>query len=303
MVQEAIEHLMENRTTLVIAHRLSTVRRADRIRGRGPRANCRTRHPRRIDDARTRIQQTAWITVHDSAGSRRQRQSRKLSSDRTAARIPFFGSAGLMTALYNMLWYPALPFALIAAGGRRAVNRRERLGTAALEDVQGAPRIWIHASSVGEVEAMRPVALGLMREYPNATDSDHDHDCGGTRGRAPAHPRRSRLLPRTPRLRLKRKIFSCGSSSAIRPHRGNRVVAELSDRIGAERRQGRDRQRPNLRAIDAALSLHPPADRRGPGFILICSWCKLRTTRAGFAILGASQRHYVGHRQHQIRSR
>ena len=72
-----------------------------------------------------------------------------------------------MTALYNMLWYPALPFALMAAGGRRAVNRRERLGTATLEDVQGAPRIWIHASSVGEVEAMRPVALGLMREYPN----------------------------------------------------------------------------------------------------------------------------------------
>src|SRR5579885_2508727 len=30
-VQEALEVLMENRTTLVIAHRLSTVRRADRI--------------------------------------------------------------------------------------------------------------------------------------------------------------------------------------------------------------------------------------------------------------------------------
>ncbi len=31
LVQEALERLMENRTTLVIAHRLSTVRRADRI--------------------------------------------------------------------------------------------------------------------------------------------------------------------------------------------------------------------------------------------------------------------------------
>jgi 3-deoxy-D-manno-octulosonic-acid transferase len=93
-----------------------------------------------------------------------------LSSDRTAARIPFPGSGGFMTALYNVLWYPALPFALIASGGRYAVNRRERLGIAALaNDTQGAPRIWIHAASVGEVEAMRPVALGLMREHPNAT--------------------------------------------------------------------------------------------------------------------------------------
>ena len=31
VVQDAIERLMENRTTLMIAHRLSTVRRADRI--------------------------------------------------------------------------------------------------------------------------------------------------------------------------------------------------------------------------------------------------------------------------------
>ena len=74
-----------------------------------------------------------------------------------------------MMALYNVLWYPALPFALIASGGRNAVDRRERLGTAALAtDSQGAPRLWIHAASVGEVEAVRPVALGLMREYPDA---------------------------------------------------------------------------------------------------------------------------------------
>jgi 3-deoxy-D-manno-octulosonic-acid transferase len=74
-----------------------------------------------------------------------------------------------MTALYNALWYPALPFALIAAGGLDAVNRRERLGTAALvANAQGSPRIWLHAASVGEVGAMRPVALGLMRDYPDA---------------------------------------------------------------------------------------------------------------------------------------
>jgi ATP-binding cassette subfamily B protein len=31
LVQEAIEHLMANRTAIVIAHRLATVRKADRI--------------------------------------------------------------------------------------------------------------------------------------------------------------------------------------------------------------------------------------------------------------------------------
>jgi 3-deoxy-D-manno-octulosonic-acid transferase len=74
-----------------------------------------------------------------------------------------------MTALYNALWYPALPLALIASGGLDGVNRRERLGTAALaSNKQGSPRIWLHAASVGEVEAVRPVALGLMRDYPDA---------------------------------------------------------------------------------------------------------------------------------------
>ncbi|HSI61486.1 MAG TPA: ABC transporter ATP-binding protein, partial [Candidatus Saccharimonadia bacterium] len=31
LVQEALDKLMENRTSLIIAHRLSTVRRADKI--------------------------------------------------------------------------------------------------------------------------------------------------------------------------------------------------------------------------------------------------------------------------------
>jgi ABC-type multidrug transport system fused ATPase/permease subunit len=31
MVQEALENLMKNRTTLVVAHRLSTIKRADEI--------------------------------------------------------------------------------------------------------------------------------------------------------------------------------------------------------------------------------------------------------------------------------
>src|ERR1700704_747695 len=73
-----------------------------------------------------------------------------------------------MTTIYNALWHPVLPFALMATGGRNAMDRRERLGTAALAtDMKSAPRLWIHAASVGEVEAVRPLAHGLMREYPN----------------------------------------------------------------------------------------------------------------------------------------
>jgi 3-deoxy-D-manno-octulosonic-acid transferase len=92
-----------------------------------------------------------------------------LNSDPTTAHLAPLASGAIMTALYNALWYPALPFALIAGGGLNAVNRRERLGSTALpSNAQGAPRIWLHASSVGEIEAVRPVALGLMRDYPEA---------------------------------------------------------------------------------------------------------------------------------------
>lgn len=74
-----------------------------------------------------------------------------------------------MAALYNALWYPALPFALIAAGGLDATNRHERLGGVTLAALgQGTPRIWLHAASVGEVEAARPIAHGLLRDYPAA---------------------------------------------------------------------------------------------------------------------------------------
>ncbi|HEY6418881.1 MAG TPA: glycosyltransferase N-terminal domain-containing protein, partial [Candidatus Binataceae bacterium] len=74
----------------------------------------------------------------------------------------------MLNRLYNALWYPALPFALIAAGGADAQNRRERLGHVAPLTQAGSPRIWMHAASVGEIEAIRPVALGLLREHPDA---------------------------------------------------------------------------------------------------------------------------------------
>jgi 3-deoxy-D-manno-octulosonic-acid transferase len=74
----------------------------------------------------------------------------------------------MLSALYNLLWYPALPFALIAAHPANMRDYRERMGHGDFPDVEGAPRIWIHAASVGEVEAIRPVANGLLERYPGA---------------------------------------------------------------------------------------------------------------------------------------
>jgi 3-deoxy-D-manno-octulosonic-acid transferase len=73
----------------------------------------------------------------------------------------------MLRFLYNVLWYPALPVALIAAGARDRQDRRERMGSLPPQP-DGAPRIWMHAASVGEIEALRPVATGLLRELPGA---------------------------------------------------------------------------------------------------------------------------------------
>ncbi len=84
-------------------------------------------------------------------------------------RVAMTGAGRFMPALYNALWYPALPFALIASGGLDTENRSERLGAAAVaSSAQGSPRIWLHAASVGEVEAMRPVIRELRHDYPEA---------------------------------------------------------------------------------------------------------------------------------------
>jgi len=74
-----------------------------------------------------------------------------------------------LSFLYNGLWVPALPFALLATGGRDSVVRAQRLGhlELAMETVENdATRLWVHAASVGEVEAVRPVLTHLMRERP-----------------------------------------------------------------------------------------------------------------------------------------
>ena len=74
----------------------------------------------------------------------------------------------MLSAIYNLLWYPALPFALIAAHPANMRDYRERMGHGDFPDTVGVPRIWIHAASVGEIEAIRPVAIGLLEHYPTA---------------------------------------------------------------------------------------------------------------------------------------
>ncbi len=74
----------------------------------------------------------------------------------------------MLSVLYNLLWYPALPFALLAAHPLSMRDYRERMGHGDFPDSAGAPRIWIHAASVGEIEAIRPVANGLLEHYPGA---------------------------------------------------------------------------------------------------------------------------------------
>jgi 3-deoxy-D-manno-octulosonic-acid transferase len=73
----------------------------------------------------------------------------------------------MLAQFYNALWYPALPFALLAAGGRDSLILSERLGcvTPTLAG-DSAKRVWVHAASVGEIEAVRPVILRLVREIP-----------------------------------------------------------------------------------------------------------------------------------------
>lgn len=74
----------------------------------------------------------------------------------------------MLSALYNLLWYPALPFALLAVHPANMRDYRERMGHGDFPHGAGAPRIWIHAASVGEIEAIRPVANGLLERYPGA---------------------------------------------------------------------------------------------------------------------------------------
>ena len=76
--------------------------------------------------------------------------------------------------LYRFLTLVALPFALlyhwyrsISRGRKSAFGERFGfLPTTAQQMLSGQPVIWLHAVSVGEVIASRPLLKGLQRQYP-----------------------------------------------------------------------------------------------------------------------------------------
>ncbi|MBV8054409.1 MAG: hypothetical protein JO071_04125, partial [Deltaproteobacteria bacterium] len=88
----------------------------------------------------------------------------------TAAKAEHDLRSAIWSGIYNSLWYPALPFALVAAGRSGEQSRRERLGSVAPEADRinrGKLRVWLHAASVGEIEGARPVIQHLARLRPD----------------------------------------------------------------------------------------------------------------------------------------
>lgn len=91
--------------------------------------------------------------------------------ERSPAKSPDLQPGGSAASwIYNAVWYPAFPLALIASGGGRTSQaRRQRLGRIEWQPPdRRRMRIWLHAASVGEIEAVRPVALGLLEQQPDA---------------------------------------------------------------------------------------------------------------------------------------
>ena len=82
-VEVALDQLMEGRTVIVIAHRLTTAERADMVGGRRRRRHRRDRHPRRPRDARRRVRRA----VRELVGSRRRLVTASASCC-SAVRVP-----------------------------------------------------------------------------------------------------------------------------------------------------------------------------------------------------------------------
>lgn len=84
-----------------------------------------------------------------------------------------FVPAWLLRGVYTILLYAAIPLVvgrLWRRGRRQPAYRRriaERFGLVAPAPPAGGPRIWLHAVSVGEFEAARPLIQALQARYPH----------------------------------------------------------------------------------------------------------------------------------------
>ena len=273
LVQKALDNLMQGRTTLVIAHRLSTVMSADAHRGDGARPDRRARHPRRAARA-GRPLQAALRSAVPGVG--------RASSAPSIAHGVFSAAAGrsglrLATARHDT--FRTAASRLVDRRGR-AVEKRSypdltsrfelharrlaRRGVAPGDRGAGLPR---HVVGV----ARRLVRRALPRR------------AAGGAGAA----RRTRLAERRPRargrrcetarrraLRLRRlarrrwcesmRFRPCGRSRSRRASWPPREPAPASSTRPARHRSRFDRVPPTDQRLDrrAARGVHPPSRRR-----------------------------------------
>ena len=75
MIQHALERLIHGRTTIAIAHRLSTLRMADRLGGGGTGTPGGAGHARRADETRRRIQPAGTHAAGCPGGDRDRRRT------------------------------------------------------------------------------------------------------------------------------------------------------------------------------------------------------------------------------------